>query len=80
MEEYAIWHAYEITHGFWFQRLEAATAISGSAICQTWGAKVKPRDLMPQYTEPVRPLSSKQGAELLTAFAEAHNQRQKPRP
>ena len=77
-DELRLWHAYELTQGLPTSRLEAAVALSGAAMCQTWGAKVKPYDLIPKYKE-VKPLSYKQGAALFAAYANTHNQRCKPK-
>jgi len=75
-DEIRLWHAYELTQGFPHSRIEAAIALSGAAICQTWGAKVKPCDLIPKYEE-TKPLDYKTGSKLFAAYARAHNQRQK---
>ena len=66
LEDYGLWLAYEQLHGFPLSRLEATTAMSGAAVCQTWGAKVKPRDLLPVYEQP-KQLSYTDGIELFRA-------------
>jgi hypothetical protein len=73
-EELRLWHAYELTQGLPTGRIEAAVALAGAAACQTWGARVKPIDLIPRY-EDVTPLSYRDGAAIFAAYAEAHNQR-----
>lgn len=72
--ELVTWRAYELTYGFPGARLEAAVALSGSAICQTWGAKVRPADLIPQFEAP-KLLTYQQGAEIFAAMAQGHNKR-----
>lgn len=74
LEEYALWHAFELTHGLPLQRVEAAVALSGAAMCQSWGSKIKPKDLMPKYEAP-QVLSYKDGAEIFAAMAKRHNER-----
>ena len=66
LEDYSLWLAYEQLHGFPLGRLEATTAMSGAAVCQTWGAKVRPRDLIPTFEAP-KQLSYTDGIELFKA-------------
>lgn len=73
-DEFMLWKAYELTQGLPLTRLEATVAMSGAAQCQTWGAKVRPADLIPRF-EPPRLLTYKEGAEIFAAMAHGHNQR-----
>jgi hypothetical protein len=72
--EYAYWLAYEQLYGLPLTRIEAAIAISGSTVAQSMGAKVKAKDLLPQF-EKDKPLPYKQGAELFEIWANNHNQK-----
>jgi hypothetical protein len=72
--EYAYWLAYEQLYGLPTSRIEAAIAISGSTVAQSMGAKVKAKDLLPQF-ERDKPLPYKQGAELFEIWAKEHNKR-----
>lgn len=72
--EFISWQAYEHVHGLPDIRTEAATALAGSAVCRTWGSKIKPADLIPDFNPP-KTLSYKEGAAIFAAFAEGHNKR-----
>jgi hypothetical protein len=47
--EFVFWRDYYLRRGFPADRIEAAVAIAGAAVCQTWGGKVEPKDLIPQF-------------------------------
>lgn len=51
--EFALWLAFYQQHGFDTDRLEWVTANAGSAAAQSMGAKVKPKELIPNFS-PVR--------------------------
>ena len=72
--ELMAWKAYELTQGLPDNRLEACIALSGSAVCHSMGAKVKPKDLIPDY-RPTKILDWKAGSEMFAAYAKAHNNR-----
>lgn len=78
-EELRDWHAYEHLYGFPTTRMEAAVALSGSALCQTWGAKVTPKQLMAEFDYQPKVLKGKEANEYLKAFAMAHNKKLKKR-
>lgn len=67
--ELPLWMAYSELHGFPQDRAEATTAIAGSALCQTWGAKVRPNDLMPVYGRE----NTVNDDAVLSAWAAQHN-------
>lgn len=47
--EFAFWLDYRRTYGFPVDRLEAATALAGTAANRAMGGKAKPRDLIPRF-------------------------------
>jgi hypothetical protein len=47
--EFMLWMQYRQQYGFVADRLEAATAIAGAAVCRAWGAKVDPSNLLPRF-------------------------------
>ena len=47
--ELEIWRQFYSLHGFPSDRREAGIAIAGAATCQSWGAKVKPEELLPRF-------------------------------
>lgn len=71
-----MYRAYELVEGFPSTRAEVATALAGTAVANTWGAKLKPTDLIPDF-RPMQILEYKRGAEIFKAFAQAHNKRNK---
>jgi hypothetical protein len=75
-DELTLWRAFELTEGFPVSRAEVATAISGAAICNSWGAKVKPKDLIPDFRP--KEVTQKQGLNMFKAWVTAHNSLVKP--
>lgn len=49
--EFAEWIAFGNIEPFGPDRIELAIAIAGAAICNCWGAKIKPKDLMPDFEQ-----------------------------
>ncbi len=72
--EISFWLDFRRLHGFPLERIEVAVALSGSAMCQVRGAKVKASDLMPSYgPRPMRTL--KDGHKMLLAFLDRPKKR-----
>jgi hypothetical protein len=47
--EFGLWQAFHRDGGFGEQRADWRQAISGAAICQAFGAKVRAEDLLPKF-------------------------------
>lgn len=44
-----VYAEYRRRNGWPSDRARHGTAIAGAAVCQAWGAKVKPEELLPRY-------------------------------
>lgn len=71
--ELTLWYAYECLYGLPVGRLEAAIAISGSAVCGAMGCKVEPQKLIPKFKEP--PKDNRPFLAAMKAMAHEMNQR-----
>lgn len=47
--EFAFWGQFYRKYGFPTDRLEAAIALAGAAVCRSNGAKVEAKDLIPKF-------------------------------
>ena len=47
--EFAFWVQYRGRHGFPVDRLEAGTALAGTATARAMGSKVEPKHLIPKF-------------------------------
>lgn len=47
--EFALWREYHRRYGLPHERIEWAIANAGSAICGSWGSRVRPKDLIPEF-------------------------------
>lgn len=70
--EFAEWIAFGNVEPFGYERIELAIAVAASAICNTWGAKVKPKDLIPDY-EKAKPQTEQEMERLLDVYVERVN-------
>jgi hypothetical protein len=70
--EFATWQEYATDYGLPDSRQEAATAIGSAAICQTFGGRVKPDELLPRFGRERMPTPDEVAAQF-QAIAESIN-------
>lgn len=68
-DELPLWAAFHQLEGLPETRMEAATALAGTATANSLGAKISPKDLIPDFTPTV--IDNKKGFELFKAWANA---------
>lgn len=47
--EFSLWCEFRTRNGFPTDRLEGATVNAGAAMCQSWGSRVTPGELIPKF-------------------------------
>lgn len=72
-KEFGEWMAYHSIEPFGLERIEIALAIGFASLINTWGGKVKPKDLLPNYDSESRALTPEQAEMAFRAMAEIQN-------
>jgi hypothetical protein len=69
--ELGVWRQFYESHGFDADRIEGASAMSGAAICNSWGGKVEPNDLIPRFSDESTAASKQAENEAFVAYMRA---------
>jgi hypothetical protein len=75
-DQLSLFAAFDDIYGFPMWRLETVQAKAGAAMCQSWGAKLQPEELLPKFTrKPYTIVPWDQGAAVISAMGKSKAKR-----